>query len=180
MTAFYIFRLYYLVFEGSSKGDIVKPNPLIFVPVCVLAFLVIIIGFFFPNMGDFKNDIIPVSFEILAVILAFVLYVKVANLKKIPVLYDLSFNKLYIDDIYDYIARKIYSAISYVANVIDDYVYDGIVGLVVFVTKLKSLINSKMQTGIIQSYFAYSFLILALILTGFCLIYSLIAYWVEV
>ncbi len=180
MTAFYIFRLYFVVFEGKSEKNITNLPKLILVPVSCLALIVLVIGLFFPNMGKFNNDILPLVFEVIAVALAFVLYIKVTNLKKLPLLYNLSFNRLYIDNLYDFLARKLYSKLALLANFIDDYLYDGMVGLVVFITRLKSYINSKMQTGVIQSYFAYSFLILALILTGFCLIYSLIAYWVEV
>lgn len=181
MTSFYIFRLYFLVFEGKSNESIEsKQNWGLCIPIIIFSAIIILLGFFYPNLTDIKLDIIPLSVEILAIILAFILYRNRMNLPKIPILYKLSYNALYIDDLYSIIAGKFYSAISSLADLVDKYVFDGMVYGVAFLARLKSWLCSKMQTGNLQSYFSYAFLILALLFTCFCIVYSLVAYFVEV
>lgn len=181
MTSFYIFRLYFLVFEGKSNESFDnKQNWGLNIPIIIFSVIIVLLGFFYPDLTDFKLDIIPLSVEILAIILAFILYRNRMNLPKIPILYKLSYNALYIDDLYSIIAGKIYSAISTLADLIDRYVFDGMVYGVAFLARLKSWLCSKMQTGNLQSYFSYAFLILALLFTCFCIVYSLVAYFVEV
>ncbi len=181
MTSFYIFRLYFLVFEGKSNESFDnKQNWGLNIPIIVFSVIIVLLGFFYPDLTDFKLDIIPLSAEILAIILAFILYRNRMNLPKIPILYKLSYNALYIDDLYSIIAGKIYSAISTLADLIDRYVFDGMVYGVAFLARVKSWLCSKMQTGNLQSYFSYAFLILALLFTCFCIVYSLVAYFVEV
>lgn len=181
MTSFYIFRLYFLVFEGKSNGSLEnKQNWGLNIPIIIFSVIIILLGFFYPDLTEFKLDIIPLSVEILAIILAFILYRNRMTLPKIPILYKLSYNALYIDDLYSIIAGNFYSAISTFADLIDRYVFDGMVYGVAFLARLKSWLCSKMQTGNLQSYFSYAFLILALLFTCFCIVYSLVAYFVEV
>lgn len=181
MTSFYIFRLYFLVFEGKSNGSLEnKQNWGLNIPIIIFSAIIILLGFFYPDLTEFKLDIFPLLVEILAIILAFILYRNRINLPKIPILYKLSYNALYIDDLYSIIAGKFYSAVSTLADLIDRYVFDGMVYGVAFLARLKSWLCSKMQTGNLQSYFSYAFLILALLFTCFCIVYSLVAYFVEV
>ena len=182
LTAYYIFRAYFLIFEGKTENnDIsVKSNWNMLIPIIILAVIVLFIGFFFPNLTDLKTDLIPIIVELLGIIVAFALFFKRKNLYKLPILYKLSNNGFYIDNFYNYLSVNVFNSITYVANLIDDYIFDGIVIGVAFLIKLKSWICSKIQTGNIQSYLAYSFLLLTILFTGFCIIYSLVAYFVEV
>lgn len=181
MTTFYIFRLYFLVFEGKSENNFkYEKNYGLIVPIMATSAIIILLGIFYPNLSDIKLDVVSVSVEIMALILAFILYKNRKNLIKIPVLYKLSYNALYLDDIYSYISNKIYFSFAKLAELIDNYVFDGMVYVVAFLARLKSWLCSKMQTGNIQSYFSYAFLILALLFTCFCIVYSLVAYFVEV
>lgn len=181
MTTFYIFRLYFLVFEGKEENNIKYEKKFgLIIPIIAMAVIIILLGIFYPNLSDIKLDIISFAIEMFALILAFVLYKNRKNLPKIPVLYKLSYNAFYIEDFYSYISCKIYSSVAKLAELIDNYVFDGMVYIVAFLARLKSWLCSKMQTGNIQSYFSYAFLILALLFTGFCIVYSLVAYFVEV
>ncbi len=182
MTAFYIFRMYFLVFEGNSHtSDNKKYSHVMVVPILFLCVITLLLGFFLPKMSTLKYELIPVTTELVAILLAYLFYVKFVNmLPKLPILYNLSYNKLYIDNFYDFITQKLYLGICKTANFIDDYIFDGTVFVTVFLTKLNAWLNSKFQTGSVQSYISYSFAILALVLTGFCLVYSLVAYFAEV
>ena len=181
MTTFYIFRLYFLVFEGKSEKSINYNKKYGFnIPIIISAIIIIILGFFYPNLNEIKLDIIPVSIEILALILAFCLYKNRRALPKVPVLYKFSYNALYIDSLYDFIAKRVYSLFTTIAQWIDDYIFDGLVYGIAFLARLKSWLCSKMQTGNLQSYLSYAFLIIALLFTCFCIVYSLVAYFIEV
>ena len=182
MTAYYIFRLYFVVFEGKTEAseNVHKVSNGLIIPTILMTFFIVILGFFFPHLNDIKTEILPVTIELLGLITALILFRKSRNLIKLPVLYNLSYNALYIDNFYNYFAKNIYSSITEAFNFVETYVYDGFVGVIVFLVKLKSWICSKLQTGNIQSYISYSFLILAALFTIFCVVYSLVAYFVEV
>ncbi|MBR1908427.1 NADH-quinone oxidoreductase subunit L [bacterium] len=181
MTSFYIFRMYFIVFESSLKNDTSKNlSYAMLIPVIVICFVVLVLGFFLPRMAEIKFEIIPVSVELCAVIFAYICYVKIPKLPKIPVLYNLAYNGFYIDDIYTFAVKHIYGNLCSFANYVDDVVFDGVVVLTVFLAKLNSWFSSKFQTGLVQSYICYSVVIIAMLLTGFCLIYSLVAYFAEV
>lgn len=182
MTAYYIFRLYFIVFEGKTEAseNAQKVSKGLIIPTILMTFFIVILGFFFPHLNDIKTEILPVIIELLGLITAFVLFRKSNNLIKLPILYNLSYNALYIDNFYNYLAKNIYSSITETFNFIETYVYDGFVAVIVFLVKLKSWVCSKLQTGNIQSYISYSFLILAALFTIFCVVYSLVAYFVEV
>jgi len=183
MTAYYIFRMYFLLFVKNYDGKksvSSKINYIMLVPVCLLCVVVLGLGFFLPSMSEIKFEIIPVSVEIAAIIFAYICYVKIDNMPKLPILYKLSYNRFYFDDIYDYISKNIYGGVCKLANIIDDFIFDGVVSLIAFINKLNSWIFSKMQSGQIQSYICYSIVIIAAILTSFCLVYSLVAYFAEV
>ena len=182
MTAYYIFRLYFVVFEGKTEAseNVHKVSNGLIIPTILMTFFIVILGFFFPHLNDIKTEILPVTIELLGLITALILFRKPRNLIKLPVLYNLSYNALYIDNFYTYLAKNIYFSITESFNFVEKYVYDGFVGVIVFLVKLKSWISSKLQTGNIQSYISYSFLILAALFTIFCVVYSLVAYFVEV
>ena len=84
-----------------------------------------------------------------------------------------------MEDLNTLIVRN-YKKLSNLVNYIDKYVFDGIVYLSTFCTRFSSLIFSKMQTGNLQSYLAYSLLIITAGFGGLLLVYNLIMYFLEV
>lgn len=182
MTAFYLFRAYFTVFEGKLKSDdieIKKQDVLMNVPPIVLAVFIILLWFVLPKSNEILFVIVSYIISISAIFLAYLIYINNKTVRRIPVLYDISYNAFYIEDFNTIVVRN-YKKLANLVNYLDKYVFDGIVYLSTFCTRFSSLIFSKMQTGNLQSYLAYSLLIITASFGGLVLIYNLIMYFLEV
>ncbi len=131
MTAFYVFRAYFLTFFGSYRGHHhphESPLSMTF-PLMVLAVLALIGGFFsvphllapmFPlstGPEDVTPMIISASFGILGIVIAFLFYVakpSLAETVKVRAggLYTLILNKYYVDEVYNAFLVKPLEVIS--------------------------------------------------------------------
>lgn len=192
MTAFYMFRSYFLVFEGEQKSQHIpeKPPFVLNFSISILAICTVLIGYLthngfekFIQIGNVIPQAVikPVNpaFISLAVALtgalfAFVFYNTKVKTFKIPGLYQLSYNKFYIDNFYDFIAEKLYYIASKICYVVDKYLVDGLVILAALNVRACSWVFSKMQTGNFQSYLAYSVIFLAIVFAGLMFAYTLI------
>lgn len=191
MTAFYMFRSYFLVFEGDFKGEKVpeKPAFILNFSVVILATFTVVLGFFthsgfekFVQYGNVvaqnqKNvdpQLISLSVAFVGFLFALVFYNTKVKTIKIPGFYQLSYNRFYIDNFYDFIAKKFYFLISNICAFVDKYIVDGLVILAGLNVRIFSWTFSKMQTGNFQSYLAYSVVFLALIFAGLMFAYSAI------
>ena len=191
MTAFYMFRSYFVVFEGNFKGERKpeKPNFILNFSISVLAIFTILLGCLahkgFEKFVQFGNVItqptkqinpffISISVALIGALLAWIFYNTKAKAFKIPILYKLSYNKFYIDNFYNFISEKIYYAVSRIFAFIDKYFVDGIVMLSGLGVRAFSWVLSKMQTGNFQSYLAYSVVFLAIIFAGLMFAYTMI------
>ncbi len=191
MTAFYMFRTYFLIFEGNYKGE--KPplasSFILNASILFLVIPVISLGFLSHNwIGKFiyfgnsisqsAKTIDPVFISICVALIgfsfAFLFYNTKVRAIKIPILYELSKNKLYIDDLYGFLSDKVYRFISKLTVFTDKYVIDGFVKLSVLITRMFSWIFSKMQTGNFQSYLSYAVIFLGVFFTGLMFAYILI------
>lgn len=191
MTAFYMFRSYFVVFEGEYKGrsDIGKPHFLLNLSVSVLAIFTILLGWLthtsFEKFVHFGNEVaqtakilnptfIAISIAVVGLIFAWVLY----NTKVKPIaikgLYQLSYNKFYIDNLYGFFTDKVYYYVSKISAWFDKYIVDGFVKLCALHVRAYSWLFSKMQTGNFQSYLAYAVIFLAIIFAGLMIMYTLI------
>ena len=181
MTAFYLFRAYFNIFEGEKRFDIdiKSPDILMNLPPCFLAIMAILLWFVLPKSGDILFIIISYLIAITAIFLAYVIYTNKTLLKKIPVFFDLSYNTLYIEDFYAQIV-KIYKKLAKFLYYIDKYVFDGISYMSSLQVRLTSWVFSKMQTGNVQSYLAYSLFVIMIGFGGIILVYNLIMYFSEV
>ena len=181
MTAFYLFRAYFNIFEGEKRFDIdiKSPDILMNLPPCFLAIMAILLWFVLPKSGDILFIIISYLIAITAIFLAYVIYTNKTLLKKIPVFFDLSYNALYIEDFYAQIV-KIYKKLAKFLYYIDKYVFDGISYMSSLQVRLTSWVFSKMQTGNVQSYLAYSLFVIMIGFGGIILVYNLIMYFSEV
>ena len=130
LTAFYVFRAYFMAFFGTYRGHH-HPHespPVMTLPLIVLAVLSLIGGFFnvpgwlstaYPT-STAENSIpmvIAASLGIIGIILAFYLYVvqpALAESIKVALgpLYRLIFNKYYVDEIYSALVVKPLEGIS--------------------------------------------------------------------
>jgi len=194
MTAFYMFRSYFVVFEGEFKGE-KEPKKTTFTlnfSISILAICTILIGCVtrkgFEEFIKFGSDIaqsekfinpffISISIALTGLLLAWGFYNTKVKAFKIPILYKLSYNKFYIDNFYNFIAEKVYSTVSRICAFVDKYFVDGLVILAGLNVRALSWVLSKMQTGNFQSYLAYSVVFLAIIFTGLMFAYTMIIHY---
>jgi len=191
MTAFYMFRSYFVVFEGEFRGE-KEPHK----PAFVLNFCISILAIFTLSLGclihgnfekfiQFGSEIpqalkainplfISISVALVGTLFAFIFYNTKVKSIKIPILYQLSYNRLFIDNFYDFLSKKIYYLAAGICAIFDKYIVDGLVILAALNVRAFSWVCSKMQTGNFQSYLAYSVVFLAIVFAGLMLAYSII------
>lgn len=191
MTAFYMFRSYFIVFEGEYKGQNIphKPSFTMNLSISILTLSTIVIGYLthdkFGNFVQFGIDIpqteklvnplfISISVALVGALLAFIFYNTRVKPIKIKGFYQLSYNKFYIDNFYNFITDKIYYIVSKICSFIDKYIVDGLVILAALNVRACSWVFSRMQTGNFQSYLAYSVAFLAIAFAGLMFAYTMI------
>lgn len=191
MTAFYMFRSYFLVFEGEFKGssEPIRPHFLTNFSISVLAIFTMLLGCLthdkfdhfikfsgdiISNVKEFNPLIISISVALVGLILAWIFYNTKVKPITTPVLYKLSYNKFYIDNFYDFISEKIYYVTARTCFFIDKHIVDGLVVLAGLSVRAYSWIFSKMQTGNFQSYLAYTALFMAFIMATLMFAYTVI------
>ena len=188
ITAFYMFRLYYNIFWGKDyvvHGDHKpheSPRSMTY-PLMILA-LITIVGGLIPfgkyvtadrtayNIHlDWKIAVISGVVALIAIGLATMLYMKdskrpaeLAN--KMRGLYNASYNKFYIDEVYMFITKKIiFNGISRPFAWFDRHVVDGAMNGMAWVTGWTSEKTKKFQSGSLQWY-AWVFLAGILLITA--------------
>jgi NADH-quinone oxidoreductase subunit L len=122
MTAFYVFRAFYMTFYGPYKGD-AHPHespPVMYVPLVILALLSLgggflfkipeFLGTVFPTVKELPEDAGLMAFAtgagLLGILLAHLMYVAKPQLPEsiassLGGLYKLVYNKYFVDEIYD-------------------------------------------------------------------------------
>ena len=188
ITAFYMFRLYYNIFWGKdyqvhgSHKPHESPFSMTF-PLAFLALLTVVGGFIpfgkfvTPDKTeylihlDLKIALISVAVALTAIALATVLYRRdskrpaelAANIRG---LYTTAYNKFYIDELYQFITKKIiFNSISRPFAWFDRHVVDGAINGMAWLTGWTSVKTKGFQSGSIQWY-AWVFLAGTLIITA--------------
>ena len=188
ITAFYMFRLYYNIFWGKEykvHGNH-KPHesPLSMTfPLSFLALLTVVGGFIpfgkfvTPDRSeylihlDIKIAVISVAVAVTAIALATLLYrrdsKRPAELAgKMSGLYTVAYNKFYIDEVYQFITKKIiFNSISRPFAWFDRHVVDGAMNGMARLTGWTSVKTKGFQSGSIQRY-AWVFLFGTLLITA--------------
>lgn len=198
MTVFYLFRAYFLVFEGQNRFDF-QPEMVHWtmkIPVAILSLIVILAGYILRNsFGKFIYFIVPETmpvyvvqlvimlFTILcAVYIAYNLYVwknsvfvllkeKTLNKNNLP--YKLSFNGFYLYKIGTWFIESVFLRFCRFLDFVDKYIINGVVVIFALTTRVFSYIFSKSQTGNVQSYLTYSIFIIGLVMLVVALLYIL-------
>jgi NADH-quinone oxidoreductase subunit L len=118
--------------------------------------------------------LVSMSVAILGISLAYKFYIKQPELpekvtEKIPALYDLVYNKYYVDEFYDAaVVEPIKHGSVFLWKEADAKVIDGVInGSASFVEKLSAIIR-KLETGYVQNY-ALGILVGVAIITGYYL-----------
>jgi NADH-quinone oxidoreductase subunit L len=88
-----------------------------------------------------------------------------AAARAVPVAYELSRNRFYLDEIYNALVVKPLASLAYLCRVFDQYIVDGVVDLVGRLPALLGKAMTPVQNGLVQFYA----LLMVLGLTGFLL-----------
>ena len=188
ITAFYMFRLYYNIFWGKEyvahggHKPHESPRSMTY-PLMFLALLTIVGGFIpfgkfvtadrtaYNIHLDWKIAVISVVVALIAIGIATMLYMKeskrpAALANKIRGLYNASYNKFYIDEVYMFITKKIiFNSISRPFAWFDRHVVDGAMNGMAWVTGWTSEKTKRFQSGSLQWY-AWVFLAGILLITA--------------
>ncbi|MFH0702277.1 MAG: NADH-quinone oxidoreductase subunit L [bacterium] len=200
MTAFYMFRTYFLTFEGEYKGHAHPHNPskIMTIPLIILAIPSAILGFVlissfdnfinpFYNFGHHPENLLIPAMSLLASFLG--LFIAAAmywdkfkknifsiNPDKVreifPTYYKISFNRLYLDELYYGFINIIFLPVAALLSWFDKNIIDGIVNFIAFITKLLGSLLRLLQNGNVQTY-------VTILFGGFVIItMSILIYWV--
>ena len=191
LTAFYMFRMYYLVFwwnkpdYGHHKPH--DPSFPMALPLVFLACVSVVAGFIpfghFVSWNRLPYDIhlVPwvactsVAVAVVSIIIATVMYHKEnvlpAKFKKaLPALWDWCYHRFYWDELYMFITHKIiFNLICKPLAWFDRHIIDGTMDSFAFLTNKASEEVKPLQSGQVQSY-AWIYIIGALLLGGITVI----------
>jgi NADH-quinone oxidoreductase subunit L len=177
LTAFYMFRLFFVVFLGSSRGEGAHESPAVMtVPLIILAVLSISVGWLnWPGFDAFSKFVyygpeahvesfdwvmacVSSCIAVFGVLLSGLFYYwKVFSAEKVSVtfrpIYLLLKNKYYVDEFYDWLVKKVIWGLASLFNWLDEQVIDQ--GLVNGTARQAQRVGGWLrltQTGMIQNY----------------------------
>ncbi len=193
LTAFYIVRI---ALVCANKNELEKKYCNIYELISfILLFVANII--FYIYLRKHSEYQIAESFwaALTAWICVYILYSKNA-FRKIPIFYPLTYNGFYLDKFYTKFCVKMYGFFANICSTLDirilanykpiinfakilvkifdlieNYIMNGIIKIIVDLFKNVSIIYSKAQNGNIQNYNAYAFIIITIIITSLILAY---------
>ena len=181
LTAFYMFRLYYLIFWWDENPEYAEHRPhdapwQMSVPLIFLAAVSCVAGFIpFGELVTWNGEPYHIHIEgavaatsltvaVLAIALATVMYRKKnewpARVKNMwPGLWTAAYHRFYWDEIYMFITHKIiFGGICRSIAWFDRHVIDGAMNGMAWVTQKTSFAIRGMQSGQIQAYVLWYFL----------------------
>lgn len=196
-TAFYMFRLFFMVFAGEARSDMknVKESPSVMtLPMVVLAILAVVAGYVnTPWFGTFLGDwltegnaalgsghiegpawimIVATIVSLAGIFLAYLMYSKRSLSRDwlssgAPTLYNVLYNKYYIDEFYELTVLKVTKGFSLFLHYIEAFLVEGIVKGVAGTVAGLGRAGSKFQSGQVQRYGAVAFVGLAILVVVF-------------
>ncbi len=192
-TAFYMSRLFFMVFTGKPRSEMkAHESPAVMtVPLIILAVMAVISGFVFTpgnawlgtwltgsDMAaehvDWPVILLSNAVGLLGILLGWLMY----NRRAIPAdiissranwLYQLVHNKYYMDEIYHYIIVMPLKGLGFILRIFDYWIVDGVVRLSSAATVGFGRLGTRLQNGQVQTYGVVTligFLILMLALVG--------------
>ncbi|SEN51005.1 NADH dehydrogenase subunit L [Mesobacillus persicus] len=198
-TAFYMFRLFFMVFSGKARSEMknVHESPVSMTgPMIVLGILAVVSGYVnTPWFGTFLGDwlvegnealghghiegpawimIVATVVSLAGIYLAYLMYSKRSISRdwftsRAPTLYSIVVNKYFIDEIYQTTIVYATKAISLFLRFIEMFLVNGLVQLVTGIVRGLGKTGAKLQNGQIQTYGTVAFLGLAVLLLIFAL-----------
>jgi NADH-quinone oxidoreductase subunit L len=198
-TAFYMFRLFFMVFAGEARSEMknVHESPSVMtLPMVVLGVLAVVAGYvntpwFGTFLGDWLTDgnealghghiegpawimIVATVVSLAGIFLAWMIYGKKSLSRdwlssNVPMVYNVLYNKYYIDEFYGLTVVYVTKWISQLFKIIDVFLVEGIINLVLGAVQSLGKTGSKLQNGQIQMYGTVAFVGLALLVVIFAL-----------
>jgi NADH-quinone oxidoreductase subunit L len=196
-TAFYMFRLFFMVFTGKPRSEMkhVHESPSVMtLPMIVLGVLAVVAGYVnTPWFGTFLGDwlvegnealghghiegpawimIVATLVSLAGIFLAYLIYGKRSvsrNWLGATTLYNILYNKYYIDEFYSLTVVNLTKGFSHFLRYIDIFLVEGIVKAVAGFVQSLGRLGSKLQTGQVQTYSAVAFIGLAILMVIFAL-----------
>ena len=192
-TAFYIFRLFFLVFAGGFRGSKAgrQVPGVMMIPVAILGIISIISGFVgvlpghgFANWLATGNEYVhvatsvPVWMAVLTVAVSLggigLAYLFYGNEKlssrqaaqTVPWLHSLVLNKYYVDELYQYLFVWTTKGIGWFLSGWDRFIIGGLVRFSGWITQLIGRIGSRIQNGQAQTYVLVSVIGFVLLMVG--------------
>jgi NADH-quinone oxidoreductase subunit L len=174
-TAFYMSRLFFLVFMGKPRHQVkLHESPTsMTLPLIVLAVLAVVAGFVFtpfsPWLGTWLSGhaeaehanivvmVLSTLVGLLGIGLGYLVYIKRsipsdAVSSRAPWLVRLLQRKYYIDEIYHAVFVEPLKSLGSLLHLFDVYVVDGIVRLISFSVVGVGRVGSRLQNGHVQTY----------------------------
>ncbi|MEH7235240.1 NADH-quinone oxidoreductase subunit L [Bacillus sp. JJ1562] len=193
-TAFYMFRLFFMVFTGESRGKQtnVKESPSsMTIPMIILGVLAVVGGYVnTPWFGTFLGDwltegtnlygpghiegpgwIVGVATfaSLFGLLLAYVMYQRKSVPRdffssRAPIMYSVVYNKYFIDEFYNMTVVYVTKVFSLFLRYIDEFIVGGIVKGVAQATQGIGKLGARLQNGQVQMYTSVAFVGLAILL----------------
>lgn len=179
LTAFYMFRLFFVTFTGEYRGqqEPKENNSFMTMPLFTLGILAIVAGFANSPLGNYALEgflteglnvgtqahggtwliFVSLAIAIIGIGFAYLMYGKksinpASIAHSVPGLYKFLLNKYYIDELYHHVIVRPVVGIGKVCKVIDQYIVDGIVNLVGFATRGAGRTMARGHNGQLQTY----------------------------
>ncbi|MDD5072188.1 MAG: NADH-quinone oxidoreductase subunit L [Candidatus Omnitrophica bacterium] len=158
MTAFYIFRLIFLVLFGKARPGVrAHESPYVMtIPLAILAVFSVFAGFFRPVQPDYLTMGVSTAIAVIGIGLAYSFYILNNKILSADIrarfgfLYRLLSNKYYIDEIYEAVFIKPCFRLAESAAKFDLNVVDGAVNLAAYVSVVVSRIQSWFDLYIVD------------------------------
>jgi NADH-quinone oxidoreductase subunit L len=176
LTAFYMFRLYFVVFWGEKRNYAHTPHESPFsmtIPLMLLAIASTITGFI-PFSKFISSDLMPfhihmhwdvalpsILVAVAGIIVAAVMYMKPSKVpdrivSAVPGIYRSSYNKFYIDEIYLWVTHTIlFNMLAKAADWFDHHIIDGTWNGLASLSNTVSDQIKGLQSGQLQKYGMY-------------------------
>jgi NADH-quinone oxidoreductase subunit L len=198
-TAFYMFRLFFMVFGGEARSDMknVHESPFVMtLPMIVLGVLAVVSGYVnTPWFGTFLGDwltegnealghghiegpawimVVATLVSLAGIFLAWLMYGKRSLARdwlsgSMPIAYNILYNKYYVDEFYELTFVYATKWISQLFKIIEVFLVEGIIKGVLGAVETLGKTGSKLQSGQIQTYGTVAFVGLALLVVIFAL-----------
>ena len=180
ITAYYLFRSYFLIFENKQSSDNNSYNFLLNIPLIFLTLLIFCVPFFPVNTFDFFDKYAEVNRELISGSIKYVItygfiligaclgaYIGITKKKPLPnYLSNLSLHAFYLKKLYAILSDTISDIFRSFTKNFDKYVLGRILNLFPELTKWISWLVGIIHNGSVQTCITWAIIIISLSISG--------------